>query len=44
VEIDVSSVVTGNGTFSFAVAGLSSDVAYYSSKESASPPQLVVMP
>jgi hypothetical protein len=42
VEIDVSSYVTGNGTWSFAIAGISTDVAYYSSKEGTNPPELVV--
>jgi hypothetical protein len=44
VEIDVSSIVTGNGTYSFAVTGLNSDAAWYSSKEGTNPPQLVVVP
>ena len=43
VEIDVSSIVTGNGTYSFAVTGLSSDAAWYSSKEGTNAPQLVVV-
>jgi hypothetical protein len=42
VEIDVTSYVTGNGTWSFAIAGISNDVAYYSSKEGTNPPELVV--
>jgi hypothetical protein len=42
VEINVAGFVTGNGTWSFAIAGISNDVAYYSSKEGTSPPQLVV--
>jgi hypothetical protein len=42
VEIDVSSIVTGNGGFSFAATGLSTDAAWFSSKEGTDPPQLVV--
>jgi photosystem II stability/assembly factor-like uncharacterized protein len=42
VEVDVTSAVTGNGTFSFAVSGNSSNVVDYSSSEGANPPQLVV--
>lgn len=42
VEWDVSSVVTGNGVYSFAVRNNSSNVVYYSSAEGARPPQLVV--
>jgi hypothetical protein len=43
VELDVASVVTGNGTYSFAIAGVSSDVVYYSSREGTNLPQLVVV-
>jgi VCBS repeat-containing protein len=43
VELNVASVVTGNGTYSFAIGGVSSDVVYYSSKEGTNPPQLVVV-
>jgi PKD repeat protein len=41
-EIDVSSVVLGNGSYAFALDGTSGDSAYYSSREGANPPQLVV--
>ena len=42
VELDVSSVVTGNGTYSFGLTSPSTDSEYYSSKEGANPPQLVL--
>jgi hypothetical protein len=43
VEIDVTSVVTGNGTFSFGGTSTSSNGAYYDSRESgADAPQLVI--
>jgi len=41
-EIDVSSVVLGNGSYAFALDGPSGNSAYYSSREGANPPQLVV--
>jgi hypothetical protein len=43
VEVDVTAAVTGNGTFSFAVSGGSSNQVNYSSSEGANPPQLVVV-
>lgn len=43
VEVNVTSAVTGNGTFSFAVSGGASNVVDYSSSEGANPPQLVVV-
>jgi PKD repeat protein len=42
IELDVSSIVTGAGTYSFVLRGASSDVAYYDSEEAANKPQLVV--
>lgn len=42
VELDVGSVVAGNGTYSFALKGASADVAMYDSSEAANKPQLVV--
>ena len=42
IELDVSSVVTGQGPYSFVLRGASSDVAYYDSEEAANKPQLVV--
>ncbi|MDI1463190.1 DNRLRE domain-containing protein [Catellatospora sp. KI3] len=42
-EINVTSIVTGNGTFSFGASSSNSDGAYYDSRESgADSPQLVV--
>jgi len=43
VEVDVTSAITGNGTFSFAVSGGSRDQVGYSSSEGADPPQLLVI-
>jgi PKD repeat protein len=42
VEIDVTSIVTGNNTYSFGLVGASSNAAWFSSKEGANSPQLVV--
>jgi PKD repeat protein len=42
VEFDVTSVVTGNGSWAFGLRNASSDSAYYSSREGAHPPQLVI--
>ncbi len=42
VELDASSVVTGAGTYSFALAGASTNSVYYSSREGTNPPELVV--
>ena len=39
----MTSAIAGNGTFSFAVSGGSSDVVDYSSSEGTNPPQLVVV-
>jgi hypothetical protein len=44
VDINVSSYVNGNGTYSFAIVGENSDVTFFSSRETANPPQLVVTP
>ena len=41
-EVDVKSLVTGDGTFSLKGISTNSDGAYYSSKEGANPPQLVI--
>lgn len=43
VELDVTSHVTGNGEYSFAVANSSSDSVSYSSREGGQPPEIVVM-
>lgn len=42
VELDVSSVVTGNGTYSFGLSSVDPPGALYSSKEGVQPPELVV--
>jgi Right handed beta helix region/Fibronectin type III domain len=42
VEWDVTAIVTGNGTYSFALVGTSSDGLNLSSREGATPPELVV--
>ena len=42
VDIDLGTAVPGNGTYSFALTNTSSNSAYYSSREGANPPQLVV--
>ncbi len=41
-EIDVTSVVQGDGSYAFALESASTNSAYYSSREGASPPELVV--
>ncbi len=42
VEVDVTSAITGDGTFSFALTSASTNIAGYESKEGANPPQLVI--
>jgi trimeric autotransporter adhesin len=43
VEVELGAgAVTGNGTYSFALASSSTDSAYYSSREGATKPQLIV--
>jgi hypothetical protein len=41
-EFDVTPVVTGNGDWSFDLAGTSADATVFASREAANPPQLVV--
>jgi PKD repeat protein len=41
-EVDLGPVIGGNGTYSFAIAGGSTNSAYYSSRQGANPAQLVV--
>ena len=43
LELDVTTAVTGNGTYSFAVSGGSNNVVDYSSSEGANSPQLAVV-
>jgi chitodextrinase len=42
VEYDVTSLMTGNGTWSFVLAGVSSDGVDFHSKEATNDPQLVI--
>src|SRR6266511_755376 len=42
VEYDITSLLTGNGTFSFVLAGDSRDDVRFSSREGSNPPQLVI--
>jgi hypothetical protein len=42
VEVDVTSAVTGNGTYSFGLRSASDNSAFYSSKEGTNPPELVI--
>jgi hypothetical protein len=42
VSVDVSSVVSGNGTYAFGFSSPSTNSVYYSSREGANPPVLVV--
>src|SRR5215211_1543568 len=44
VEYDVTSLITGSGTFSFVLVGDSSDGVIFSSREGEQPPQLVLAP
>jgi len=44
VEFDLRSVITGNGTYSFAISGGNSDAVRYGSRESANDPVLVLTP
>jgi acid phosphatase type 7 len=42
VEYDVTSIISGNGTFNFVLVGDSSDQIRFSSHEGSNPPQLVI--
>jgi hypothetical protein len=42
VEFDLGTSIAGNGTYSLVLKDGSTDAAWYSSKEGANPPQLVV--
>ncbi|MFQ5605522.1 MAG: DNRLRE domain-containing protein, partial [bacterium] len=42
VEFDVSSAISGNGTYSFGLKNNSSDIAKFSSKEGSTPPELII--
>lgn len=41
-EVDITSLITGEGTYSLRISSTSSDGADYTSKEGANPPQLVI--
>jgi len=41
-EVDLTSLITGEGTYSLRITSTSSDGADYSSKEGANPPQLII--
>jgi hypothetical protein len=41
-ELDVTGLVVGDGTYSFALISASTNTAYYSTKQGVNPPQLVV--
>ena len=41
-EIDITSLITGDGTYSLRISSTSSDGADYSSKEGANPPHLII--
>ena len=43
IELDVSSLVTGDGTYSLAIVGAVTDVASYHSRTGINAPQLVLM-
>jgi PKD repeat protein len=42
VEIDVTAEVAGDGVYSFGIASSSANSVYYSSREGANPPELVI--
>jgi hypothetical protein len=44
VEVDVTSAITGNGTYSFEATSGSTNTAEFSSREGANPPQVVIVP
>ena len=42
VEFDVTAAIPGNGTYNFAIDSNNGDGVYYRSRETSSPPQLVI--
>ena len=44
LKFDITSAITGNGTFSFAISGGSSDAIDYASRESTKEPVLILTP
>ena len=43
VEIDLTSAITGNGTYSFEAVSTSTNTGEYSTSQGANPPQVVVV-
>jgi hypothetical protein len=41
-DVDVTAAVAGNGVYDFALVGLDTTAVAYASRETATPPQLVV--
>jgi hypothetical protein len=44
VEVDLTAAVTGNGTYSFVATSPSTNTAQFASRESATPPSVVIVP
>jgi PKD repeat protein len=44
VDVDVTSAITGNGTYSFEATSTSTNTAEFSSREGTNPPQVVIVP
>ena len=44
VEFDLGSIITGNGTFTFAISGGNNDAVDYASRETANDPVLFITP
>jgi PKD repeat protein len=44
VDVDVTSAITGNGTYSFEATSGSTNTAEFSSREGTNPPQVVIVP
>jgi PKD repeat protein len=44
IEVDVTSAITGNGTYSFEATSGSTNTAAFSSREGTNPPQVVIVP
>jgi hypothetical protein len=44
VEFDLGSVITGNGTYSFAISGGNNQAVDYASRETSNGPVLIVTP
>jgi PKD repeat protein len=44
IEVDVTSAITGNGTYSFEATSGSTNTAEFSSREGTNPPQVVIVP